>query len=173
MATQSVVIPSYQADPNYQQQVAQLGKGVADFQAQQDLEKSQYQGQFNQNARRMGFNQSQGRFDPTIPNSDYGLATRANTADYAGRGMTFSGENVKARDNIQNSFDTQITDLNRGQTDFLDTQRQAMRAYQSQQEATRQQAQMAAIATIAARFGIDLGQVPTGSSSTTIQQEVP
>jgi hypothetical protein len=87
--------------------------------------------------------------------------------------MTFSGENVRARDNIQNAFDTQITDLNRGQTDFLDTQRQAMRAYETQQEAVRQQAQMAAIATIAARFGIDLGQVPTGGSSTTIQQEVP
>jgi hypothetical protein len=173
MPVQSVVIPSYQAQPEYQQAVAQLGRGVNDFKAQQDLEKSQYQGQFNQNARRLGYNQSQKKFDPTIPNSEYGLATRANTADFAGRGMTFSGENVRARDNIQNQFDTQITDLNRGQTDFLGTQAQSMRAYETQQEAVRQQAQMAAIATIAARFGIDLGQVPTGGSSTTIQQEVP
>jgi hypothetical protein len=154
-------------------QVASLGRGLSDQQAQQTLEKSQYQGQFNQNARRLGYSPAQGKFDPTIPNSEYGLATRSNTNDFAGRGMTFSGENAKARSDIDNSFNDQITNLTRGQTDFANTQAQALRQYQTQQEAVRQQAQMAAIATIAARFGVDLGAVPTGASSTTIQQEVP
>lgn len=173
MPVNNVVIPSYQASPEYQTQNAQLARGLADYQSQQGLEKTQYQGQYNQNARRLGYNQSAKQWDPTIPNSDYGLATRARINDYAGRGMTFSGENVKAQNDIQNQFDTQLTDLNRGKTDFEATQGQAMRQYQSQQEAVRQQAQIAAIATIAARFGIDLGQVPTSGQSSTIQQEVP
>lgn len=172
MPTQSVVIPSYQANPEYQMQVATLARGLSDVKAQQKLEKSQYQGQYNQNARRLGYSPAKGRFDPTIPNSEYGLATRANANDQAGRNMTFSGENVKARNDIDQSFNTQLTDLNRGQTDFANTQQQALRQYSTQQEAVRQQAQMAAIATIAARFGIDLGQVPTGTASRTIQQEV-
>jgi hypothetical protein len=87
--------------------------------------------------------------------------------------MTFSGENDKASADITDKFNTQESDLLRGQTDFGDTQGQAMRQYQTQQEATRLQAQMAAIATIAARFGIDLGQVPTGGASSTISQEIP
>jgi hypothetical protein len=87
--------------------------------------------------------------------------------------MTFSGENVKAAGDIRSQFDTQLTDLNRAHGDFGNTQNQALRQYQTQQEAVKQQAQMAAIATIAAKFGIDLGQVPTGGSSSTIQQEVP
>jgi hypothetical protein len=172
MATKPVVIPSYRADPNYQTQVAQLGRGLSDFKSQQGLESSQYKGQFNQNARRLGYNQATRRFDPTIPNSDFGLATNANANQYAGQGLTFSGENVKARNDINQSFNTQLSDLSRGQTDFTNTQQQALRQYQTQQEATRQQAQAAAIATIAARFGIDLGQVPRGNSSSTIQQVV-
>lgn len=164
----SVVVPGALSDPNYQIQKAALSRSLKDFQAGQGVEKAQYRGQYNQNARRLGYSTSKKKWDPTIPNSEYGQATQANANDYAGRGLTFSGENVKSRNDINQYYNTQLGDLNRGLTDFSANQAQALRAYQTQQEVVRQQAQMAAIATIAAKYGIDLGQVGRGTASRTV-----
>lgn len=171
MPTKRVAVPTYLSDPTYLAQKAELTNAQKQYQNQQDLERKQYAGQYAQNERRLGF--TRGRRDPTIPNSEYGRALDTQSNDFASRGLTFSGENLKARSDIGNYYTTQLNDLVRNKRDFEATQRQAMASYRSQQNAVLQQAKMAAIATIAARYGIDLGQVPRGTSGRTITQEVP
>lgn len=157
MADETLTIPAALSDPNYQLQQTQLARQLADFKAQQGLEQEQYKGNYNQQTRRLG--RGPNGWDPTIPNGQYGLATRANENDFAGRGMTYSGANLAARGNIDADFNDQQLQLDRGALDYGNTQAQALRNLESQQEAVRQQAQAAAVATIAARYGIDLDQV--------------
>lgn len=150
--------PDAKSDPTYQLQATQLARQLADFRAQQNLANDQYTGQYNQTTRRLGYNGN--AWDRSIPNGQYGQAMDANEGDFAGRNMVHSGQFANAENNVQQGFNTQLNDVNRARTDFQNTAALSAQNMASSQELARQQALASAVAGIAARYGININQVP-------------
>lgn len=151
-------VPDAKADPTYQLQATQLARQLADFKAQQTLANDQYTGQYNQTTRRLGYNGKS--WDRSIPNGQYGQAMDANEGDFAGRNMAHSGQFANAENNVQQGFNTQLNDVNRARTDFQNTAALSAQNMASSQELARQQALASAVAGLAAKYGINIDQVP-------------
>src|SRR6478609_1164403 len=161
-AMETITIPDAMADPAYQQQQTELARQMADFKAQQDLADAQYTGSYNQTTRKLGRNGD--KWDPTLQNGQYGETVNANTNDFAGRGLYNSGEFAKSQSNVDADFNSRLGEIDRARTDFRDTAALSSRNMASQQEAVRQQALASAVASIAARYGVNLDQVGRGST---------
>jgi beta-glucosidase/6-phospho-beta-glucosidase/beta-galactosidase len=150
------------ADPTYQQQQTELARQMADFKAQQDLADAQYTGSYNQTTRKLGRNGD--KWDPNLQNGQYGETVTANTNDFAGRGLYNSGEFAKSQSNVDADFNSRLGEIDRARTDFRDTAALGARNMASSQEVVRQQGLAAAVAGIAAKYGINLDEVGRGST---------
>lgn len=160
--TETITIPDAMADPTYQQQQTELARQMADFRAQQDLADAQYTGSYNQTTRKLGRNGD--KWDPTLQNGQYGETVNANANDFAGRGLYNSGEFAKSASNIDADFNSRLGEIDRARTDFKDTAALTARNMESQQEAVKQQALAQAVASIAARYGVNLDEVGRGQT---------
>lgn len=175
---ETIVVPDAKADTNYQRTVADLARARTDFEAQQKLVRDQYDRQFGDAKRRMGFRQAKGKAAgtedwSTDPNEGaYGEALYANENDFAGRGILRSGMFGQATTNIGNEFKDRLAALNASRQENVDTQTQARNSFVGQQEQTDKAALNDAIQRIAAQYAIAIGEVPQGSEKTITRERV-
>lgn len=168
---QDITIPDAGADTTYQKTVADLARAAVDFKAQQGLARGQYDTQYNDAERRMGWSQGEGKFDAANPGA-YHDSVDANQNDFAGRGMYYSGAMGNAFGDINRDFGDRKTSLDTARNDNVNTQNQALSSFSGQQDATKSAAMTDAVSKIAAQYGIDLSQVPQGTGPKVIQKQV-
>lgn len=183
---EDITIPDPLADPTYQRQKGELARAKADFDAQQGLAKSQYDGNVSTNMRQMGWRQAVPRtglramiagagndgegWDPRAQGTAYGSSFEGNEGDFAGRGLYNSGLYAQAQSNLTNDFNDRRSGVLTDQKNWQDTQNLGRRNFEGQQNSTDLAAQSDAIAAIAARLGVNIDQVSPGKSSV-IQRE--
>lgn len=168
---QDIVIPDAKADATYQKTIADLQRTLADYQTQQLLARQQYDTTYNDNKRRLGWNQTTKGFDPNVP-GEYSDAVYTNTNDFAGRGMTYSGANAQAQGNIDRDFADRATQMDTGRANDAAAQAQSLSSFKGQETATENAALTDALARIASRYGVGLNEVPQGSTKTINRQVV-
>jgi len=168
---ENITIPDAQADENYQRTVGDLARARADFTAQQGLARSQYDFGWNDAKRRMGWDDTAGKFDRSRPGA-YGESVTADEGDFAGRGMLHSGLYLNSLGDIDRDFGDRKSSLDTARNDNVNTQSQALSTFSGSQDATKQSALTDAVSRIASKYGIDLGAVPKGTGPTTIQRHV-
>lgn len=158
--TETITIPDAKADAAYQQQVAALAQALTDYQSQNNLARTQYNQQYDDNLRQMGFVNN--AWD-TQGQGQYGQDFRANQGDFAGRGAYNSGVYANAVQDLGLAYSNMKSGLSNARDRFLGTQDLAMQQYQNQNNTSRQAALSDAVARIAAQYGLDLSQVPQGT----------
>jgi pyruvate/2-oxoglutarate dehydrogenase complex dihydrolipoamide acyltransferase (E2) component len=168
---ENITIPDAQADENYQRTVGDLARARADFTAQQGLARNQYDFGWNDAKRRMGWDDTAGKFDRSRPGA-YGESVTADEGDFAGRGMLHSGLYLNSLGDIDRDFGDRKSSLDTARNDNVNTQGQALSTFSGSQDATKQSALTDAVSRIASKYGIDLGAVPKGTGPTTIQRQV-
>jgi hypothetical protein len=168
---ENVTIPGAASDENYQRTVGDLARARADFEAQQGLARNQYDFGWNDAKRRMGWDQTAGKFDRFRPGA-YGDSVSADEGDFAGRGMLHSGLYVNSLSDIDRDFNDRRSSLDTARNDNVNTQAQALSTFGSSQDATKQSALTDAVSRIASKYGIDLSAVPKDTSTATIQRQV-
>jgi len=187
---ETIVIPDAKADDQYQKTVADLARAKADFLAQQKLTRDQYDRQFGDAKTRMGFlkQDKASRFAKPVglaegagsdevwsldPNQGaYGEALYGNENDFAGRGIIRSGLFAQAQNNIGNDFTDRLNTLLQGRKESVDTQDVAKNAFTGQQDATDKAALQDAVNKIAAKYSIQLSEVPMGSTKEVYREKV-
>lgn len=92
-------------DSTYQGQLSDYQKALSDYQAQQNTQRTQYEGQYATNAKQLGQDRTQ---------AEGGL-----TDDYASRGLANSGLYGKAFSDLESQYDQRQTDLDTGKATFL------------------------------------------------------
>jgi hypothetical protein len=168
---ETITIPDAEADENYKRTVGDLARARADFQAQQGLARNQYDFGWNDAKRRMGWDQTAGKFDRARPGA-YGESVSANENDFAGRGMLRSGAYVQTLGDIDRDFNDRRSGLDTARNDNVNTQAQALSSFGNSQESTKQAALTDAVSRIASKYGIDLSAVPKGTTSTIERQVI-
>ena len=169
-----VLIPDAKADTTYQKTVADLARALTDYQSQQNLARTQYDTSYNDAQRRMGWTPDAA--DPTkgswnkSTGTAYGDAMYTNDNDFAGRGTVYSGVYANANANIGNDFADRKTALDTARKNDVDTQAMALQSFKGTQEATQNAALTDAVAKLASKYGIELGEVPQGTTKT-VQRE--
>jgi len=186
---ETIDIPDAKQDLGYQKTVADLARAKADFLAQQKLVRDQYDRQFGDAKRRMGFlpKAQAKRFaapqglvagagadeawslDPS--QGAYGEALYGNENDFAGRGVLRSGMFAQAQNDIGNDFTDRLNTLLQGRKESTDTQDVAKNAFTGQQDAMDKAALTDAVNKIAAKYAITLGEVPQGTGGKQITRE--
>ena len=186
---ETIDIPDAKTDDVYQRTVADLARAKADFGAQQKLTRDQYDRQFGDAKRRMGFlPQAQAKraaapgqlkgdvaadevwsLDPT--QGAYGEALDTNLNDFVGRGLGRSGMFAQAQAGVTNDFTDRLNNLLQSRKESVDTQGVALNAFSGQQEATDKAALQDAVNKIAAKYSIQLGDVPMGTGGKQITRE--
>lgn len=158
--------PNAKADPIYMQSVAGLARSLADFKAQQQLAASQYDVNYNNTLKNMGWNPTggtdqKGAFDRLQggPN-DYRDAMYTNENDFAGRGVLYSGPYAQSLGEINSDFGNRKTLADVARQQAADTRAQALQAFQTQQTSVQDMALMDALSRIASKYGIDVTSVP-------------
>lgn len=159
-AVSAPVIPDVGSDATYQQQKAELMKGLADYQAQMRLGNSQYDTNYNDSLRHLGWN-GQG-FDRGNMQGLYGQALSDNQNDFGARGVMNSGLFANADSQLNNQFADRKTSADTARQQFLDTQGQGLTNYQGQNQLALLAAQKEAAARLAGQYGVSLAAVPMG-----------
>jgi len=170
-AMETITIPDAEQDEFYKQKVTDLARALTDFKAQQGLARSQYDVGFGDAKRRMGWDETGGRFDRARPGA-YGESVTANENDFAGRGLMRSGAFVQSMGDIDRDFLDRKTSLDTARNDNVNTQAQALGTFSGSQDAARQAALSDAVARIASKYGIELGAVPKGATSQITRQVI-
>lgn len=174
----AIDIPDPMADSVYQKQTGELARAMADFRAQQDLAKSQYDTQYGMGLRRLGWDQQEGNqsgfgaaklgkgggWSRELPGA-YGTAYNSNENDYAGRGMFNSGVYAKSVSSLNDDFTDRKNTMDVARSDWQSTQDMNRKNLESSQETTRQSALTDAISRIAAQYGVNLSDVTPGKSN--------
>lgn len=155
------VIPDVASDATYQQQKAELMKALADYQAQMGLANSQYDTNYSDSLRHMGWNGS--GFDRNNMQGLYGQALSDNQNDFGARGLLNSGQFAAADSNLNNQFADRKTSADTARQQFLDTQNQGFQNYKGQNDLAVLAAQREAAARLAAQYGVGLSAVPIGA----------
>lgn len=171
--TETITIPDAKSDETYKLAVAGLARAKGDFDAQQGLARSQYDRQFGDVKSRMGYlpgagaNGAEGWSEQPIQGA-YGQSIDANRNDFAGRGLGRSSMYADALGGISRDFTDRLNTVQKAQVDDVNTQGIAKQAFTGTQDAMSQAALQDAVAKIAAKLNISLGQVPTGTGDTTL-----
>lgn len=168
--TETIQIPDATADSTYQQQVAALARALTNYQAQQNLALGQYNQNYNNNLRDLGWNTSTG-WDPTGQGA-YGQTFGANEGDFAGRGAYNSGQYLESVGDINNAFGQQKTAMDNALSQYQATQQLAGNQYQEQNTLDKQNALQNAVSRIAAQYGVDLNTVPQGTGTKTLTRPI-
>lgn len=156
----SPVIPSAETDPDYQARIAELSKALADMQAQRNLSLGQYDDNYNQGLRTMGWDQVKGMFDRGNTRGLFGQAVDTNANDFGARGLLRSGLYGQADANIASDYSNRKGELDLGRQQYRDSQDLALSNFMGQQEVTKAALLRDAIARIAAQYGVGLDAVP-------------
>lgn len=171
-----IVIPDAKADTTYQKTVADLARAMTDYQAQQNLARTQYDTSYNDAQRRMGWTPDSKTEEPTdgawnkSTGTAYGDAMYTNDNDFAGRGTLYSGAYANTNANIGNDFAERKTALDNARKNDVDTQAMALSSFAGNQTATQNAALTDAVAKLASKYGLDLSEIPQGTTKT-IQRE--
>lgn len=187
---ETIEIPDAKADDQYQKTVADLARTKADFLAQQKLTRDQYDRQFGDAKTRMGFlnkTKASRYIDPVglaegagsdevwslDPNEGaYGEALYSNENDFGGRGVGRSGVFAQAQANIGRQFTDRLNTLLQGRKESVDTQDVAKNAFTGQQDATDKAALQDAVNKIAAKYSLQLSEVPMGTTKSITREKV-
>jgi len=175
-------IPDPMADSVYQKQTGELARAMADFKAQQDLAKSQYDTQYGMGLRRLGWDNQEGNpsgfaasklgagggWSRALPGA-YGTAYNSNENDFAGRGMFNSGLYAKSVSDLNTDFTDRKNTMDVAKADWQSTQDLNAKNLESSQESTRQSALSDAIARIAAQYGVNLSDVTPGKTNQVVK----
>lgn len=158
--------PNAKSDPIYQTSVAGLARSLADMKAQQALSESQYNTNYNDVVRRMGWNPAggadqKGAFDrnQTGPN-DYRDAMYTNENDFAGRGSLYSGPYAQSIGEIGLQFGDRKNAADTARQQAADTRTQQLKSYQTEQSTVQDMALMDALSRIASKYAINVENVP-------------
>lgn len=151
-------IPAANLDPAYQQQSAGLDNALANFMAAQKLRQDQYNQQFGEQLRNMGWSDSLGGFDPRGVGS-YGQSFQDNAGDFAGRGAYFSGPYSTSVGNMNSLYNQQKTGMETAKQRYSDTLANETATQQQTINMQKQQALLDAAQRIAQNYSVDLGTV--------------
>lgn len=173
-----ITVPDPLAQESYKRAKAEMLRARGDFDAQQNLARSQYDASFNDAQRQLGWREAIPRvglaklqkgegnegagFDPNAQGTAYGDAYQANAGDFAGRGMFNSGLYAQAVSNVNNQFTDRRNSALRDQKDWRDTQELNKKNFYGQQDAADLAAQEDAIGQIMASLGVTRDQVTPG-----------
>lgn len=177
-----IEVPDPMADATFVKQEAELARALTDFQAQQGLAKGQYDNQYAQGLRRLGWDTAEGAlsgfakgvlgkgggWSRAIPGA-YGQAYNSNENDFAGRGLFNSGLYTKSVSDLNDDFTDRKTTMDTAKTDWQATQDLTANNFKSSQESTRQSALTDAIARIAAQYGVNLSDVTPGKANSVLK----
>lgn len=129
-------IPSINAflggDSTYQGQLSDYAKALADYQAQQNTQKTQYLGQYATNAKSLAQSRTQ--------------AEGSLTDDYASRGLANSGLFGTAYSDLENQYNQRQTDLDTGKATFLQSLTDALNNLKTTQQSDITKAKQDALA---------------------------
>jgi hypothetical protein len=117
-----------------------MKKAMADYLAQMNSQRQQYEGQYGLNAQELGKQRTTGFGD--LEN------------DYASRGLLQSGVYGKAYADLENDFKRRQTDLDTGRTNFLANLASGQKNFTTEQQLAMEKARQDAIARRAAQYGI-------------------
>lgn len=104
-------------DSDYQNQVAQYNKALADYQAQNNAEINQYNVGYGRSRNDLGI--QQGRDDDALQN------------DFASRGMYVSGLQAQDRSKLLDDYARRFSDLDTSRSDFLADQSRNLANYKN------------------------------------------
>lgn len=171
---ETITIPDAQQDDLYKTAVNNLALAKTGFVNQQNLARGQYDRQFGDVKRRMGYLPGVGGKEGWSEDraaGAYGASIDANRNDFAGRGVGHSGVYLTARGDIEREFQDRLRNIIESRNEDVSTQKQALEAFQGTQEAARQAALTDAVGRIAAKYAVQLSQVPKGTGSTQLTRE--
>lgn len=177
-----IEVPDPMADATYQRQTSELARAMADFKAQQNLAKAQYETQYGMGLRRLGWDQFAGRatgfgnaktpegggWSRELPGA-YAQSYDANEGDFAGRGMYNSGLYTRAVSDLNEDFTDRKNTMDVARTDWNATQALNLKNTESSQETIRQSALTDAVARIAAQYGVNLSDVTPGKANRVVR----
>lgn len=106
-------------DSTYQRQLADFGKSLSDFQADQGLASTDYTTNYGNTRRDIG-----------LAKTD---ASEGLEEDYASRGMLKSGLYNEALGELNQQYQNQYVDLDKQKTSFMDQLAQELKKYQGEQ----------------------------------------
>lgn len=144
-------------DAQYQLQLAALQKAAADEQADITNQTGQYNTQYTDALKQLGYEQpdptqanAQGAWEFGDTNTAAGRAFQNQQNDFAGRGLLQSSGYATANDNLTRSLNDQLNSTNTAKQSFLDTLAQQQRTFLSDNQNQVQQAKIDALARMAA-----------------------
>ena len=179
---QDITIPDPLENATYQKQKSELARARADFDAQQQLARSQYNASFDDAQRQLGWRASVPRvgaqallrgagndgagFDPNSQGTAYGDAYQGNQGDFAGRGLYNSGMYAPAVSNMNQLFNDRRGTALRDQKSYMDTQDLNKQNFYGQQDSADLAAREDAINSIISQYGVSRDQVTPGRQNT-------
>lgn len=165
--TSTITVPDPTADPTYKEQHADYAKALQDFIGNQTLAGSQYNTSYGRGLQKLGWNGN--AFDQNNSNGSYGQSFQNNAEDFASRGAYNSGQYGKSVGDINQYFGDQKTDLDQAKADFGQSQGSARQQYTDQNNTQDRNALRDAISRIASKYGVDPGDINTGSTTTVVR----
>lgn len=173
--TETITIPDAQEDDLYKTAVNNLALAKAGFVNQQNLARGQYDRQFGDAKKRMGYLPTAGGgegWNEDRAAGAYGAAIDANRNDFAGRGVGNSGVYANARGDIERDFQDRLRSIISSRNEDIASQKQGLEGFSGTQEAARQAALTDAVGRIAAKYAVQLNQVPRGTGATSLTRDL-
>jgi len=163
--TETIIIPDAKSDSLYKRQSTDLAQQLADFTGEQDLANTQYDNQYADVLRKMGWNDKDKAWNADPTSGAYGESTTDNLDDFVGRGLGYSGLLAQGQAQIDKKFNEQRGDVARQAQDFDDTQGRARASYKNKNSQAIAQALEDAISRITQQYGVDRSQVKVGQDN--------
>jgi len=171
--TEKVVIPSALTEQGYIGDLAQYQDILNSAKRQWGNTRDSAAGQYQDLARKMGYNADTKSWDRNNTNTDYGGSYRNLLEDWGSRGMLNSTLYNDALSGFQDTFNNRQGDI---YNQWQDTNKQADAGWQNAQDVfdtNKQSALQRAIQRIMADKGVSIGDVPTtGTGSRTIERAI-
>lgn len=140
-------------DVSYNSQLSALTRALQNRQAGYVQQRNSFDTEYNQGLNDLGWDPGQGQWDTHDQLTRSGAATRAQTGDFASRGMLQSSGFGEARDNLNRSLNNELVSAERGRQGFLDSSQRDEVAFKDQNSLQQQQAKADALARRAAMYG--------------------
>jgi hypothetical protein len=169
--TETVIIPDAKSDSLYKRQSADIAQQLADFVGDQQLANTQYDNQYADVLRKMGFNKEKNAWDSSPTSGAYGESTDDNLNDFTGRGLGWSGLLAQGQAQIDRKFNEQKGDIDTQSQNFDDSQARALQTTKNQNARTLQAALEDAITRISQQYGVDRNQVKVGSNNSITREK--
>lgn len=145
----------------YLSQIASFAKSLADYTTSENNQKAQYDAQYNQGLKNLGWDAAQKGWikdsDPRFLETAFGNSTNSNDNSFAARGLLQSSAFQQAAQNLLDQFNTQKSQADTADQNNATNVNQAISAYNNQygtKGTQTQQARSNAAQAYASQYGV-------------------